>query len=244
MATVPDEAIDRMGEVTRAAFAVFVVLCRRADGSGIVPPMTLGEIKAATGLTNAVVKVSKMELLAKNFISVCPRGLQITGALQLFQRKEKEPKRKESTKFIFKYLRGDNINNNINNNISTDIDNSISINPDINNNINNNIGAEKKRKNGTRLPPDFEVTPAMLMWFESRGLTVDPEVETERFKNYWLAKAGKDATKMDWVATWRNWMLQAEGYSAKNHKGRTGTNIERLGEYEELFKRYQDSEGD
>ena len=34
--------------------------------------------------------------------------------------------------------------------------------------------------------------------------------ETDKFINYWRAKSGKDATKLDWVATWRNWMLNAE----------------------------------
>jgi len=26
------------------------------------------------------------------------------------------------------------------------------------------------------------------------------------FKDYWLAKPGKDACKLDWFATWRNWV--------------------------------------
>ena len=27
----------------------------------------------------------------------------------------------------------------------------------------------------------------------------------ERFKDFWIAKSGRDATKLDWRATWRNW---------------------------------------
>lgn len=33
--------------------------------------------------------------------------------------------------------------------------------------------------------------------------------ETEKFRNYWAAKAGKDAAKLDWSKTWRNWLLRA-----------------------------------
>jgi hypothetical protein len=32
--------------------------------------------------------------------------------------------------------------------------------------------------------------------------------EAERFANFWQSKAGKDATKIDWEKTWRNWMLK------------------------------------
>jgi hypothetical protein len=28
------------------------------------------------------------------------------------------------------------------------------------------------------------------------------------FKNYWIAKSGKDATKVDWFATWQNWCIK------------------------------------
>ena len=28
----------------------------------------------------------------------------------------------------------------------------------------------------------------------------------DRFRDYWIAKPGKDGTKLDWFATWRNWV--------------------------------------
>lgn len=34
--------------------------------------------------------------------------------------------------------------------------------------------------------------------------------ETDRFINHWQAESGRNATKIDWVAAWRNWMLRAE----------------------------------
>jgi len=50
----------------------------------------------------------------------------------------------------------------------------------------------------------------MRAWFDNNiGNTVDGRRETEKFRNYWRAKTGQSATKLDWEATWRNWMLKA-----------------------------------
>lgn len=73
---------------------------------------------------------------------------------------------------------------------------------------------ESGRKRGTRLPEDFKVTPEMHAWFvENIPDHVNGKIETQKFRNYWTAKSGRDAVKLDWVATWRNWMLKAaDGY--------------------------------
>ncbi len=65
------------------------------------------------------------------------------------------------------------------------------------------------RRRGTRIPDDFAITDEMKTWFAENCRTVDGPRETEKFRNYWQAKSGKDATKIDWPATWRNWMLTA-----------------------------------
>lgn len=64
-------------------------------------------------------------------------------------------------------------------------------------------------KRGTRIPVDFAVTPEMVAWATKECPHVDGRLETEKFVNHWRAKTGKDATKLDWPATWRNWMLNA-----------------------------------
>jgi hypothetical protein len=69
----------------------------------------------------------------------------------------------------------------------------------------------RRGKQGTRLPNDFKVTSAMVTWVAQRAPDIDGRLETEKFENYWRAKTGKDATKLDWPATWRNWMLNAQG---------------------------------
>lgn len=47
---------------------------------------------------------------------------------------------------------------------------------------------------------------------------VDVESSTERFVNHWRAKSGKDATKLDWPATWRNWLLRDQENLASRTK--------------------------
>jgi hypothetical protein len=65
------------------------------------------------------------------------------------------------------------------------------------------------QRRGTRVPEPFPVTPEMVAWWKERCPQVDPRHETEKFVNYWRAKSGQGATKLDWTATWRNWMLSA-----------------------------------
>lgn len=61
---------------------------------------------------------------------------------------------------------------------------------------------------GSRLPREWGLPPEWRSWAVEQGLkTVD--AEAERFRDYWLAKAGKDGRKADWQATWRNWVRKA-----------------------------------
>ena len=64
-------------------------------------------------------------------------------------------------------------------------------------------------KRGTRIPPDFAVAPAMVAWARANTPTVDGQRETLKFINYYQALAGTKGVKLDWPATWRNWMLNA-----------------------------------
>lgn len=70
-------------------------------------------------------------------------------------------------------------------------------------------------KKGTRVPDPFLITDDMRRYASEKRSDVDVTLETEKFVNYWQAKAGKDATKIDWPATWRNWILGANGGVAK-----------------------------
>jgi hypothetical protein len=70
--------------------------------------------------------------------------------------------------------------------------------------------AARDRKTGTRLPDPFIVTDEMKVWFGQNCPHVNPRVEHDKFLDYWRAKPGKDGRKLDWAATWRNWMRTAE----------------------------------
>jgi hypothetical protein len=66
------------------------------------------------------------------------------------------------------------------------------------------------RNRGTRLPADWQPSPECVGYAAERGFPEQHvELEAEKFKNYWTAKSGAGATKRDWDATWRNWILNA-----------------------------------
>jgi hypothetical protein len=74
------------------------------------------------------------------------------------------------------------------------------------------------RRRATRIPDDFAVTDSMVVWARKHAPNVDGRVETEQFRDYWHAKSGKDATKLDWPATWRTWMRKAEQDSGRSRR--------------------------
>jgi uncharacterized protein YdaU (DUF1376 family) len=67
------------------------------------------------------------------------------------------------------------------------------------------------RKRGTRLPADWALPDDWRDWAVSEhGMTADAaRFEADKFRDYWHAKAGRDACKLDWLATWRNWCRTA-----------------------------------
>jgi hypothetical protein len=97
---------------------------------------------------------------------------------------------------------------------------------------------------GTRIPEHFTVDDSMREWAAARCPMVDIETETEKFVNYWSAKAGRDARKTDWRRTWQNWMLRAEEFRQAPTKSNYGTDkrtsSDRLADYAETLARYPD----
>lgn len=78
------------------------------------------------------------------------------------------------------------------------------------------------RKRGTRIPEPFVVDLPMRDWAVDRGFAPGwCSQQTERFVNYWMAKAGKDAVKVDWPATWKNWLLKASDDAPRNRQSQT-----------------------
>lgn len=65
-----------------------------------------------------------------------------------------------------------------------------------------------KQRRGTRLPDGWEPSEALLAWVREKcpGLR---RSENEKFVDYWRAQPGQRGVKIDWDATWRNWMRSA-----------------------------------
>lgn len=75
------------------------------------------------------------------------------------------------------------------------------------------IGAAKTppQKKGTRLPNDWHPSEDLMTWAKTEFPNTDVLIETDKFKDYWRSKAGASATKLDWDATFRNWIRSARG---------------------------------
>jgi hypothetical protein len=56
---------------------------------------------------------------------------------------------------------------------------------------------------GSRLPPEWQPNPDGRTLCLERGLNLRDTLAN--FRDYWHAKAGQNAVKLDWDATWRNW---------------------------------------
>jgi hypothetical protein len=74
------------------------------------------------------------------------------------------------------------------------------------------VAAPKGTAKAKRLNPDWVLPKDWGMWtLEKMGWDESAvRLEAERFKDYWIAKSGRDATKLDWQATWRNWCRTAK----------------------------------
>lgn len=70
-------------------------------------------------------------------------------------------------------------------------------------------GRKASTAKGARLPADWVLPKAWGEWAlaEVPGWSADHIRKVgETFGDYWRAKAGREAIKADWLATWRNWV--------------------------------------
>ena len=75
----------------------------------------------------------------------------------------------------------------------------------------------RKRRRGTRIPEDFTITASMTAWAaEKIPPDIDVLEETQKFRDYWTAVPGARGVKLDWEATWRNWMRNAAKFQARD----------------------------
>lgn len=86
--------------------------------------------------------------------------------------------------------------------------------------------AKPSAPKGKRLPADWVLPKAWGLWaLQERPDWNEQDVRksADIFRDYWVPKTGKDATKLDgmkgWEATWRNW-VRREGKKGKNYESR------------------------
>lgn len=86
---------------------------------------------------------------------------------------------------------------------------------------------KKYAKTGSRLPDDWRPTQDYV----DAAMHINPDYTREwfsatahKFRDYWVAKTGKDATKADWLATWRNWVRNDLEYN----RGKTNAKPKKL----------------
>lgn len=66
-------------------------------------------------------------------------------------------------------------------------------------------------KMATSLPKDWKPSPEQIAQARESRPDVDVALEAQKFVDYWIAKGGKEGRKLDWDATWRNWIRNARG---------------------------------
>jgi hypothetical protein len=63
-----------------------------------------------------------------------------------------------------------------------------------------------KTTRGSRLSADWVLPKEWADWAKQERPDLNLQSVGEQFRDYWNAKAGSGSTKLDWQATWRNWV--------------------------------------
>ena len=68
-----------------------------------------------------------------------------------------------------------------------------------------NINVAKATK-AQRLSKDFILPTEWIEFCRTERKDLSPESVFAQFKDYWIAQGGQKGAKLDWFATWRNWV--------------------------------------
>ena len=72
--------------------------------------------------------------------------------------------------------------------------------------ITNNHKPSSRATKGSRLSTDFVLPKDWTEFCQTERPDLNPQKVFDGFKDYWVAKAGAHGVKLDWLATWRNWV--------------------------------------
>lgn len=71
-------------------------------------------------------------------------------------------------------------------------------------------GYRKASGKGTRMTPDWQPSPRLVEFVRQECPAVNGRTETDQFRDWWISRPGKDGLKLDWDATYRNWMRKSQ----------------------------------
>lgn len=88
-------------------------------------------------------------------------------------------------------------------------------------------------KRASRLPDDWRLPRSWGEWaMQETGMTADAvRWEADKFADYWHARSGQGACKLDWQATWRNWIrknAEQGGYAPPREKSKMTQALDNL----------------
>lgn len=66
--------------------------------------------------------------------------------------------------------------------------------------------AKPKQSRGTRLPADWVPSEDLIAFCKADRPDLNPAAVADRFRDFWIAQPGTKGVKLDWDATWRNWV--------------------------------------
>ena len=72
--------------------------------------------------------------------------------------------------------------------------------------LTNNHKPIDKKKLGSRLAQDWILPDDWEYWANKQRPELNAKLVADQFKDYWIAQPGQKGLKLDWEATWRNWV--------------------------------------
>lgn len=84
-----------------------------------------------------------------------------------------------------------------------------------------NSAPSAKSPRGTSLRADWQLPDDWKAWATKERPDIDVVTVAESFRDYWVAKPGKEGRKSDWQATWRNWVRNQRSAGGRPHLQRS-----------------------
>ena len=88
------------------------------------------------------------------------------------------------------------------------------------------VPLQPRSRRGSRLDPDWQLPDDWMTWARVNcpAATVEQiQYQAAQFRDYWIAKPGAQACKLDWEATWRNWCRRGLSEAGMRRPQSTGS---------------------